>query len=99
MINLAGYEPDRDIAIEIIGQRPGEKLHEELFNVDERSEPTQASRIVRAVRHRPLDPVWVEQTVEQLERLVASGDETGLAGRVVELVTEQREDAAVRLDG
>jgi hypothetical protein len=54
---------------------------------------------VRAVRHRPLDPVWVEQTVEQLERLVASGDETGLAGRVVELVTEQREDAAVRLDG
>jgi FlaA1/EpsC-like NDP-sugar epimerase len=99
MIHLAGYEPDGDIAIEIIGPRPGEKLHEELFNVDERSEPTQASRIVRAVRRRPLDPAWVEQTVEQLERLVASGDEAGLAERVVALVTEQREGTAVEFDG
>ena len=32
MIRLAGYEPDVDIAIEIVGRRPGEKIHEELFN-------------------------------------------------------------------
>ena len=99
MIRLAGYEPERDVAIEIIGPRPGEKLHEELFNVDERAEPTQASRIVRAVRDRPLDPGWVERTVERLEQLVVSGDETGLAERVIELVTEQREGTAVELDG
>src|SRR5919106_595051 len=55
MIRLAGYEPDRDVAIEIIGPRPGEKLHEALFNADESSEPTEASRIVRAVRAAPLD--------------------------------------------
>ena len=40
MIRLAGYEPDADIAIEIIGIRPGEKIHEELFNADERPQPT-----------------------------------------------------------
>ena len=56
MIRLAGYEPENDVAIEIIGPRPGEKLHEELFNVDERSEPTEASRIVRAVREGRSSP-------------------------------------------
>src|SRR6185436_12119660 len=34
MIRLAGYEPEVDIAIEFVGRRPGEKLHEELFNSD-----------------------------------------------------------------
>jgi hypothetical protein len=37
--------------------------------------------------------------VERLEQLVVSGDETGLAERVIELVTEQREGTAVELDG
>jgi FlaA1/EpsC-like NDP-sugar epimerase len=56
MIQLAGYEPDTDIAIEFTGPRRGEKIHEELFNPDERSQPTSADRIVRAVRAHPLDP-------------------------------------------
>jgi len=86
MIRLAGYEPDADIPIEVIGVRPGEKLHEELFNADERPQPTTADRIVRAVRAQPLDPDWVERTVERLQELVASGDEAGLAEHVVELM-------------
>jgi FlaA1/EpsC-like NDP-sugar epimerase len=86
MIKLAGYEPDGEIAIEIVGVRPGEKIHEELFNSDERSKPTAAERIVRAVRANPLDPEWVEGTVARLEGLVASGDEAGLAEHVVELM-------------
>ncbi len=86
MIRLAGYEPDTDIAIEIIGTRPGEKLHEELLNRDERAQPTTADRIVRAVRDAPLDPGWVEETVARLESLVASGDEAGLAEHVLELM-------------
>ena len=85
MIKLAGYEPD-EIAIETVGVRPGEKIHEELFNPDERSLPTAAERIVRAVRADPLDPDWVEGTVTRLESLVASGDEAGLAEHVVELM-------------
>jgi FlaA1/EpsC-like NDP-sugar epimerase len=98
MIGLAGYEPGRDVAIEFIGPRPGEKIHEELFNVDEHAAPTVAERIVRAVRNRPLDPVWVERSVEHLERLVATGDEAGLAERVVEVVTERLEETPVELD-
>jgi FlaA1/EpsC-like NDP-sugar epimerase len=95
MIQLAGYEPDIDVAIEFTVPRPGEKIHEELFNPDERAKPTTADRIVRAVRARPHDPDWVERTVRHLEALVASGDEAGLAGRVVEVITEHREGLPV----
>jgi FlaA1/EpsC-like NDP-sugar epimerase len=96
MIRLAGYEQD-EIAIEFTGPRPGEKLHEELFNEGESAKPTAADRILRAIRDEPLDPDWVEQTVVSLERLVVAGDETGLAERVVELVTDRREREGVDL--
>ncbi len=36
MIRLAGFEPEKDIAIEFTGTRPGEKIHEELFGEEER---------------------------------------------------------------
>ena len=89
MIALAGYEPEVDVSIEFIGPRPGEKLREELFNGDERAQPTTAERIVRAVRTRPLDPDWVVRSIERLEALVTAGDEAGLAERVVEVVDER----------
>jgi FlaA1/EpsC-like NDP-sugar epimerase len=98
MIRLAGYEPEADIAIEIVGPRPGEKIHEELFNPDERSQSTSAERIVRAVRAVPLDPDWVERTIEFLESMVASGDEAGLAEQVVAMVGEQRTATSIEID-
>jgi FlaA1/EpsC-like NDP-sugar epimerase len=97
MIRLAGYEPEVDIAIEFVGARPGEKLHEELFNSDERPQPTAANRIVRAVRDAPRDPEWVNATLTRLEALVSTGDEAELAEQTVELVT-QRRSAAPTLD-
>ncbi len=90
MIRLAGYEPEVDIAIEFVGRRPGEKLHEELFNSDERAQPTASDKIVRAVRHAPLDPEWVSGTIERLEQLVRAGDEANLAEQTVELVGQRR---------
>lgn len=40
MIRLAGLEPGRDVQIQIVGLRPGEKLHESLFCTDETPERT-----------------------------------------------------------
>jgi FlaA1/EpsC-like NDP-sugar epimerase len=84
MIRLSGQRVDRDIPIEIVGPRPGEKLREELFNDDERPVPTDADRIMKAER-APLDPDWVEGVIERVERLVEQGDETFLAQHVAEL--------------
>ena len=86
MIRLAGYEPDVDVAIEFTGPRPGEQLTEALLADGERSEPTEAPRIQRAVRERPIDPERVEETLRGLSALIEGGDETGLAARVVELI-------------
>ncbi|HKG37177.1 MAG TPA: nucleoside-diphosphate sugar epimerase/dehydratase [Solirubrobacterales bacterium] len=94
MIKLAGYEPDSDIAIDFTGPRPGEKLHEELFGAGEKSQPTAAKRILRAVRATPLDPEWVESTLDRLESLVLAGDEANLSERVIELVTATGGEAA-----
>jgi FlaA1/EpsC-like NDP-sugar epimerase len=88
MIRLAGYEPDVDIALEVIGRRPGEKLHEELFNPGERPHPTPAERIVCAVQ-QPLDSQWVESAFARIEELVYSGDAAALAAAVTELSAER----------
>jgi FlaA1/EpsC-like NDP-sugar epimerase len=84
MIRFSGLEPGRDIAIDIIGRRAGEKLHEQLFNVYERQEPTPAPKILRAVRPA-IDPEWVEETFDQISLLVLEGDAAALATRVAEL--------------
>jgi FlaA1/EpsC-like NDP-sugar epimerase len=84
MIRFSGLQPGRDIAIEIIGRRPGEKLHEQLFNAYERAEPTPAGKIMRAARPA-VDPVWVEYVFDKIGLLVAEGDTAGLAAAVAEL--------------
>jgi FlaA1/EpsC-like NDP-sugar epimerase len=88
MIRLAGLEPDVDIAIEIVGRRVGEKLHEELFNPGERPQPTHAEKIVCAVQ-QPLAPEWVESAFARIEGLVYAGDTAALAGAVAELSAER----------
>ncbi len=42
------------------------------------------------MRETPLDPDWVEATLNSLEHLVLAGDEANLAERVVELITAPR---------
>jgi FlaA1/EpsC-like NDP-sugar epimerase len=88
MIRLAGLEPEVDIAIELIGRRPGEKIHEELFNPGERPEATPADKIVCAV-HPPLDPEWVESAFMRIEELAYGGDAAALAAAVAELSVER----------
>jgi len=45
MIRLAGLRPERDVAIQFNGLRPGEKLFEELFHGEEQLEATPVPRL------------------------------------------------------
>ena len=86
MIRLSGLRPGRDIAIEIVGPRPGEKLHEDLFNPYEHPQQTPAQRILRADRPR-IDPAWVEETFDRIGLLTLEGDPAGLASVVAQLAS------------
>jgi FlaA1/EpsC-like NDP-sugar epimerase len=90
MIELSGLDPDRDIDIEIVGARAGEKLHEELFNSYERARPTDAGKILRAER-KPLGVPAVESMFAEIRLLVLEGDAAGLAAKVSELSRQVRE--------
>ncbi len=90
MIDLSGLDPDRDIDIEIVGRRPGEKLHEELFNGYERPRPTSAEKILLADRE-PLAVEAVESMFAEIGLLVLEGDAAGLAAKVSELSAARRD--------
>jgi FlaA1/EpsC-like NDP-sugar epimerase len=84
MIELSGLDPQRDIEIEVVGRRPGEKLHEELFNSYERPRATSADKILLAERE-PLGARAVESMFAEIGLLVLEGDAAGLAAKVSQL--------------
>jgi FlaA1/EpsC-like NDP-sugar epimerase len=81
MIRLSGKEPEADIAIEFIGVRAGEKLHEELWGDGEDAVPTAHSKILRCAT-QPVDPAWLEDELADLERLVEAGETVELVSRL-----------------
>jgi FlaA1/EpsC-like NDP-sugar epimerase len=93
MIDLSGLDPDRDIDVEVVGRRPGEKLHEELFNSYERRRETAAEKILLAERE-PLASEAVESMFAEIGLLVLEGDAAGLAAKVSELAAARREPPA-----
>ena len=79
--DFAGRDPESQ-PIEIIGLRPGEKLHEELFYDAELVEPTTSSKVLRA-RTTPPPSTIREDACEML--LMATGaDEPGLRRAILE---------------
>lgn len=68
MIELAGFEPDKDIRIEYTGLRPGEKLYEELLSNEENTKPTTHKKI-RIADVRQYNYEEVAQAIEKLSQL------------------------------
>jgi len=65
MIELAGFIPGKDIKIEYIGLRPGEKLYEELLNDKETTISTEHEKITVA-KVRSYDLIEVEESIRLL---------------------------------
>jgi FlaA1/EpsC-like NDP-sugar epimerase len=86
MIRLSGKEPDRDVPIDFIGARPGEKLHEQLWGEDEEVRPTSHPKIQR-VKRAGADPAVLERELDALEGLVAGGETLEVVARLRGLVS------------
>lgn len=73
MVRLMGKDPDRDVGIEFVGLRPGEKLYEELFDDTELRVPGPAEGLLVA-RSTPFPLPVLEDLIRELERHAFAGD-------------------------
>jgi FlaA1/EpsC-like NDP-sugar epimerase len=89
MVRLSGKEPDRDIVVEIVGTRPGEKLHEELWGEGETAVSTTHPKIMR-VSGPIVDAVWLQDELAELERLVREGETLGVVSRLATMMRAPR---------
>ena len=85
LIRLSGYEPYRDIQIEFIGLRPGEKLYEELLMAEEGLKTTSNNKIFVG---RPIDiqPEYLFNTLNKLKTEAEASNKPALLKNLQELV-------------
>ena len=91
MIQLSGKEPGRDIAIEFIGPKPGEKLHEVLVGDGEVVTPSSHEAIMQLTRP-PIDAAWLEDGLRELEQLVDAGETLEVVAALNRMVREPRRE-------
>ncbi|MCB1052270.1 MAG: polysaccharide biosynthesis protein [Acidobacteria bacterium] len=84
-IELSGFEVDNDIAIQITGLRPGEKLFEELFAQGEKEVSTQHPKIRRALGDQL--PTQIEFLFSQTIQLALQTDRHAFQ-KLIEMVPE-----------
>ncbi|MEQ8667334.1 MAG: nucleoside-diphosphate sugar epimerase/dehydratase [Rhodospirillales bacterium] len=89
MIRLAGYEPGKDVKIEISGLRPGEKLFEEIFHGEETLVPAGVPGLLLAApRSTAIDRLRTD--LEKLRDTCVANDPVGARKLLVEIVPESR---------
>ncbi|MEW6288910.1 MAG: nucleoside-diphosphate sugar epimerase/dehydratase [Thermodesulfobacteriota bacterium] len=87
MIRLSGLVPHRDIKIEYIGLRPGEKLFEEVFHESEDLRGTTHPKLQLA-RARQYDWDWLGTVLIELQKAATSRDVPVLIEHLREIVPE-----------
>jgi FlaA1/EpsC-like NDP-sugar epimerase len=81
IIRLAGRVPGKDIEIAIIGPRPGEKIAEDVIDLDEERLPSGHPSIVVSRPPTP-DRAALRSTLHELENLAVAGRNVELAARM-----------------
>jgi FlaA1/EpsC-like NDP-sugar epimerase len=87
MIKLAGYTPERDIKIKIVGLRPGEKLFEELLNDTSKTLPTYHEKIMIAQEiQEEFEDLHIE--IEELIGIASFFDNDDIVAKMKKIVPE-----------
>jgi FlaA1/EpsC-like NDP-sugar epimerase len=94
MIRNAGLRPDIDVPIIFTGQRPGEKLFEELHTAEEGTIATANQRIYQArISQHHCYPDMLED-LHALSNVTASGDNEKIRRQILQTVGSYQPDAA-----
>jgi FlaA1/EpsC-like NDP-sugar epimerase len=100
MIRLSGKEPrmpndpqigPRDIPVKFVGSRPGEKLHEVLWDGNEAVGETVHPKIMRLSRP-PIDESWLHDQLQELAKLADEGDTLEVVAKLGSIVREPKRE-------
>jgi len=70
LINLAGYVPEEDIQIKIVGMRPGEKLYEEVLVDQEEVTSTHLKKVFKTKNYMNFDKLNYLHNLDSLMNLL-----------------------------
>jgi len=87
LIALHGHRPNVDVPIEFTGLRPGEKLHEDLVNPGEVTEPSEHEFVLTSLAPIP-DGFSAAAVVAEFARLAEHGDGAGIRRYLQQLIPD-----------
>ncbi|AUC82940.1 nucleoside-diphosphate sugar epimerase/dehydratase [Lacinutrix sp. Bg11-31] len=87
IIRLAGFTPYKEIDIEVIGLRPGEKLYEELLNDKSETLPTYNEKIMIA-KIECYDYNLINKLILDLESIAKEGTKNEIVLKMKDIVPE-----------
>jgi len=87
MIRLVGFDPDKDIEIQYVGLRPGEKLFEEFTTAEEDYLPTHHEKI-KIFQGPRLSPEVIATWIAELKTLITRSDALAVVAHMKKLVPE-----------
>ena len=94
LIKLSGFEPHKDIKIEVTGLRPGEKLYEELLMNEEGLKETKHQKIFIG-RPGEFEFNDIERKIDELLNFAINGNEEVLREKLKEYVPTYKEPGGV----
>ena len=94
MIRLSGLVPNKDIAIEFSGLRPGEKLYEELLNDLENTIPTHHDKIMVA-KVREYDFNLIQKNINELIELCCAYKDRQVVVKMKQIVPEFKSNNSI----
>ncbi|WP_369766251.1 SDR family NAD(P)-dependent oxidoreductase [Flavobacterium sp. WC2429] len=87
MIKLAGFIPDKDIMIKVVGLRPGEKLYEELLNDTSKTIPTYHNKIMISEEIQE-EYETLHTDIEELIQIANRFENEAIVSKMKEIVPE-----------